>query len=398
MKKTSPDFDVIIIGGGLSGMTLSVLLGQAGISTICLDAAAPQTLNKDLRTTAISYGSAKILSSGRIWQDMLKSGKACPIEDIKIYDGDSPLLLQFLSSEVENNAFGWIVENADLRDVLTTKIKSLKTIEHRAPVKAIDFTVETNIAAAFLENGERITASLIIGADGRQSHLRQWMDIGTRQWNYHQRAVICAVTHENPHNNIAIEHFWPEGPFAVLPMHDDENGNHRSSVVFTEHGSPRDSLMHYNDADFETALNARFPKNYGAVKMVTKRASYPLNLIHAQRYIGNRMALIADAAHGIHPIAGQGLNLGFRDVGKIAELLIDAHNYGQDLGSPDLLETYQRARRFDNMTMVAVTDGLVRLFSNNLPPVRFLRRTGLKLVSKIAPAKQFFMRGAMGDR
>ena len=156
--------------------------------------------------------------------------------------------------------------------------------------------------------------------------------------------------------------------------------------------------MHFSDEEFETALNARFPDNYGKVQMIGKRAAYPLNLVHAQSYIAPRMALVADAAHGIHPIAGQGLNLGFRDVDKIAELLTKAYENKEDLGAQDLLNAYQSARRFDNMSMVAVTDGLVRLFSNNLPPVRFIRRAGLKLVSKIRPAKQFFMKQAMGDR
>jgi len=154
--------------------------------------------------------------------------------------------------------------------------------------------------------------------------------------------------------------------------------------------------MHFTNEEFEIALNARFPESYGKVSMIGKRAAYPLNLIHATRYIGPRMALVADAAHGIHPIAGQGLNLGFRDVDKIAALLGEAHNHDQDYGSDQLLSTYQSARRFDNISMVAVTDGLVRLFSNNLPPIRLLRRTGLKLVSRLRPAKQFFMKQAMG--
>ena len=178
----------------------------------------------------------------------------------------------------------------------------------------------------------------------------------------------------------------------------DDKKKHRSSVVFTEHGPEAKSLMHFSDEEFEIALNARFPESYGKVQKIGKRAAYPLNLKHAQEYTAPRMALIADAAHGIHPIAGQGLNLGFRDVDKIAELLIQAHKQEQDLGDESLLKEYQTARRFDNTSMVAVTDGLVRLFSNNLPPVRFLRRSGLKIVSKLPPAKQFFMRQAMGDK
>ena len=394
VKKNKNTYDVIIVGGGLSGLTMACLLGQGGIKTACIDQADPKKTPTDLRTTAISYGSSKILDRAGIWDKMLK--KANPIEDIQILDGDSPLLLQFLSGEVQNRAFGWIVENADLKKILTKQAKSIKAITHIAPAKVSAFDVTDENASVTLENGETLTAQLVLGADGRQSSVRKFMDVPTRQWSYNQRAVICCVAHENSHNNVAVEHFWPEGPFAILPMSDHKK-QHRSSVVFTEHGPEKNSLMHFTDEEFEIALNARFPESYGAVKMINKRAAYPLNLVHAQSYIAPRMALIADAAHGIHPIAGQGLNLGFRDVDKMAELLGKAFKEGKDLGQQDILEAYQRARRFDNMSMVAVTDGLVRLFSNKLPPVRFLRRTGLKIVSKLRPAKQFFMKQAMGD-
>lgn len=395
VKKNKNIYDVIIVGGNLSGLTMACLLGQEGIKVACIDQADPKKKVEDLRTTAISYGSSQILDRAGIWQNMLK--KANPIEDIQILDGDSPLLLQFLSSEVNDNAFGWIVENADLKDILAKRVKEIKTVTHIAPAKVSDFEVSDNEASVILEKGEKITAQLIIGADGRQSTVRKYMDVPTRQWSYNQRAVICCVAHENPHRNIAVEHFWPEGPFAILPMHDHKK-QHRSSVVFTEHGPEKNSLMHFTDEEFEIALRARFPESYGEVKMLNKRAAYPLNLVHAQSYIAPRMALIADAAHGIHPIAGQGLNLGFRDVGEMGSLLSSAFKEGTDLGDSEILETYQRVRRFDNMSMVAVTDGLVRLFSNNLPPVRFLRRTGLRLVSKLRPAKQFFMKQAMGDK
>ncbi len=397
MKKNNQNFDVIIVGGGLAGLSLACSLAiSPDLQIACIDQADPKLQSIDLRTTAISYGSSKILDQAGVWQDMLKS--ACPIENIEILDGDSPLLLNFLSTEVEGRAFGWIVNNADLRAALLKKVKSLKNITHIAPSQVSDFDVGEESASTLLADGTRLSAPLIIGADGRASFTREWMEIPTRQWSYNQRAVICCVEHKNPHNNIAVEHFWPEGPFAVLPMTDDKNGKHRSSVVFTEHGPEKKSLMKFTDAEFETALAARFPARYGDVKMIGKRAAYPLALVHSTQYIGPRMALIADAAHGIHPIAGQGLNLGFRDVAKIAELVSEARQNAQDIGSDELLQNYQRARRFDNMSMVAVTDGLVRLFSNRFPPVKFLRRSGLKIVSRIKPAKQFFMRQAMGDQ
>lgn len=389
-------YDVAIIGGGLAGLTLSCLLGQSGVSTICIDQApAKLPKSKDLRTTAISFGSRQILERAGIWQNL--PAAACPIDDIQILDGHSSVLLNFLSGEVEGKSFGWILENADLRTAMMKTLKGLKPVTHKAGTTVSDFEIFDETARVITGDGA-IDARLIIGADGRGSFTRGWMGVRTRQWSYEQRAVICTVSHSNPHANVAVEHFWPAGPFAVLPMADDAKGTHRSSVVFTEHGPEAESLMRFTDKEFEMALAAKFPASYGDIKLIGKRAAYPLGLVHAAEYIRPRMALVADAAHGIHPIAGQGLNLGFRDVGEIASLIADAHERGSDVGAHSVLQTYQRRRRPDNMAMVAVTDGLNRLFSNNLKSVGLLRRAGLKMVSKIPPAKKFFMRQAMGDR
>lgn len=396
MSKNNKIHDVAIIGGGLAGLTLSCLLGKSGLHVICLDQAPkPSGKNKDLRTTAISFGSRQILECAGIWENL--PAEACPIDDIQILDGKSSVLLNFLSAEVANKSFGWIVENFDLRTAMAKTLKPLKNVTHKTETKITDFEVSDDFVTCITDD-KPVKARLVVGADGRQSFTRQWMDIPVRQWSYKQRAVICTVSHSNPHHNVAVEHFWPEGPFAVLPMADDKKGTHRSSVVFTEHGPEPQSLMRYSDEEFEMALAARFPESYGDIKLIAPRVAYPLGLVHASSYIGPRMALVADAAHGIHPIAGQGLNLGFRDIGELAGLLATAHEKEQDIGAQSVLETYQRRRRPDNMAMVAVTDGLNRLFSNNIPPVRLMRRAGLKLVSKIGPAKRFFMKQAMGDR
>lgn len=417
-------YDVAIIGGGLSGLSLTCLLGQSGVSVACIDQApAALPANTDLRTTAISYGSRQILERAGVWKNL--PAAPCPIKDIQILDGTSPLLLNFMSAEVEDKSFGWIVLNADLRAALMKTLEALPSVAHMPATTVQNYEVLTSngdtaaaspsspglhyvkcILEGKAEKGgakqQEINAKLVVGADGRNSFTRQWMadhtGLRTRQWSYKQRAVICTVQHQNPHENIAVEHFWPQGPFAILPMADGPKGEHRSSVVFTEHGPDTGSLMHFDDATFETALAARFPARYGDVKLLGKRACYPLGLVHATTYIASRMALIADAAHGIHPIAGQGLNLGFRDVAELARLVGEAHAKGEDVGAPKLLETYQRRRRPDNMAMVAMTDGLNRLFSNNIMPVRVLRKMGLRAVSKIPLAKRFFMRQAMGDR
>lgn len=393
--ETKQDYDAIIAGGGLSGLTLACLLGGRGLRIACLDQSAPEEKNPpDLRTTAVSFGSRKILERAGVWKKIRES---CLIEDIRILDGKSPVLLRFLSAEA-GNPFGWIVDNADLKRAMTQRLSELPNVDHIAPAKVAGFEPEANAISVLLENGKTLGAMLVVGADGRHSFTRRWMKVDVREWNYGQRAVICAVAHEKPHHNAAIEHFWPEGPFAILPMADGPGGGHRSSVVFTEHGSEKESWMRLSDRDFEAALAVRFPPEYGAVKMAGPRAVFPLGLVHAAEYIRPRMVLVADAAHGIHPIAGQGLNLGFRDLDELDGLVGEAFAAGRDIGAWDLLETYQRRRRPDNMAMVAVTDALVRLFSNNLPPVALFRRAGLRLVSRVKPARRFFMKQAMGDR
>lgn len=391
-------YDVAIVGGGPAGATLACLLGRAHMSVACIDReSAELPPNADLRTTAISYGSRRVLEKAGLWEETLAK-EACPIRDIQILDADSPLLLRFLSEEVDGESFGWIVENAHLRTAALAEIKKNQSVIHLPGTAVTDYKMHEGSVTIELNSGQALRARLVVGADGRGSFTRNWMNVGERSWSYNQRAVICTVIHENAHENKAIEHFWPFGPFAILPMNDDSDGCHRSSLVFTEHGPARDSLMRYDKKSFAMAVQARFPSFYGQVKISTPRRCYPLGFIHAHHYTAPRMALVADAAHGIHPIAGQGLNLGYRDVDALAALLIEAHEKGQDPGAQDLLERYQRTRRFDNMSMAAVTDGLVRLFSNNIPPVRFLRRAGLRAVSKLPPVKKFFMRRAMGGQ
>jgi len=393
-------YDVVIIGGGLSGLSLACVLGASGVNTLCLDAAPRFNPEKagDLRTTAISWGSHKILDRAGIWAEL--APEACPITDIEILDGDSPVLLEFLSSEIGDKPFGWICANADLRAALQERAAALETVTHipACPVAEIE-TGEDGVSCT-AQDGRVFTARLLVGADGRQSFVRRALEIPERGWEYGQRAVICTAAHENPHNNIAVEHFHPQGPFAILPMSDghgdSKNEVHRSSVVFTEHGPARHSLMKMDDQCFEAALATRFPARYGDVRVIGQRAVYPLSLVHAARYTGPRTALIADAAHGIHPIAGQGLNLGFRDVARLADLIREAQP--EEIGAPDMLAEYERRRRPDNTAMVAVTDGLVKLFSNDLAPVKLARRLGLKGVARLPAAKRFFMKQAMGDR
>lgn len=385
------DFDVIISGGGLAGMSMAAILGHYGFKVACLDTQDPKaTLEKnyDIRTTAISYGSRYVLDIAGVWQ--YAESDACPINDIHIMDGKSPNLLQFLSQEVEGKSFGWILDNAVLRQALLKAIEQNKNITLLAPCKAESFEDKSDHIEVTTQD-KPYSAKLLIGADGRNSVVREWLSIKTNAWEYGQQALVFIAKHENPHNNIAIEHFRKEGPFAVLPMTDADDGTHRSSVVWTEHGTGK-SYADFDDASFHAAINQRFPDFYGEVEKVGSVAAWPLRYMQAQSYIGPRTALIAEAAHVMHPIAGQGLNMSLRDVAALMEVI-----YGQkDPGAEALLEKYQSWRKKDNIAMGAATDSLNKLFSNDVLPVRLLRSAGLKMVKHTQPAKQYFMKQAMG--
>ncbi len=398
---TKPDqtikTDVVIVGGGAAGCTLAALLGANGIGVVCLDGESPQNTIKqsfDGRTMAISYGSQKVLDAAGIWQSA--DHLANPIQDIKILEQGSESLVDLAASDVDKDAFGWIIEYRHLREALYKRLSEISSVIHMAPSRVIDFEIATDKAIAILQDGTRIQGQIIIGADGKNSFTREWAGIATRGKDYKQTAIVCIVEHENPHNNAAIEDFRSEGPFAILPMRDDEKGGHRSSIVWTEHGMKKDSAMSWADDVFANGLQERFPRSYGTVKMAGPRFAYPLGLKHAHSYIAPRMALIGDAAHAIHPIAGQGLNLGLRDVAALAEILVEGKKQKSDLGSDALLHAYSVARRTDNMIMAGATNTLNGLFSNNMPLLRPARKAGLKLVQRLPKAKRFLMGQAMG--
>lgn len=391
-KQPKFDYDVIVAGGGPAGCTMAALLGRDGMKVACIDRDDPRESLKstyDVRTTAISFGSRHILQKAGAWNGL--ESLACPIRDIVITDNSSPSLLNFLAKDVATEAFGWVIENRYLRKKLFLALRHAK-IDHIAPAAIMNYAVDEDGVDVSLSDGRNLRAKLVIGADGRNSFTREWMGIGTRGWSYNQRAVVCIIGHENPHDNIAVEDFRNEGPFAILPMLNDDNGRHRSALVWTEHGPERTSIMKWDDETFEAALTERFPSSYGAAKPLGPRSAWPLNLTHAHSYIGPRMALVADAAHGIHPIAGQGLNIGLRDIDTLADILKGA----KDPGDTELLRAYERKRRPDNMAMIAATDALNKIFSNNSASLRLLRRAGLRVVERIPTAKRFLMRYAMG--
>ena len=390
---------VLIIGGGLSGLTLAATLGEAGVDVVCIDRDPPVnqlTQKYDGRTTAVSYASHKVLQTAGAWKKMLPDCE--PILDIRVADGNSPLYLHFASEEDGgSNPFGWIIENRLMRHVLFENVKRLKKhVRHIAPAEITKFIREKESVGVVLKSGQKITAPLMIGADGRGSATREWLGVDVKKTDYKQSAIVCNVAHELDHENVAVEHFLPAGPFAVLPMTKSQQGEHRSSIVWTEHGSDAGKILKLSPEDFDVRLQKLFGPHLGAVRHVSRPMSYPLGLLHADTYIGARVALMAEAAHVIHPIAGQGLNLSMRDIAVLTELIVDHLRLGLDIGSETLLKNYEAARRSDTLLMAGVTDILNRLFSNNLQTIRLTRDLGLGIVEKFPVLKRYFARQAMG--
>ncbi len=384
--------DVLIVGGGPVGGSLACALASAGISSVVVDRAPAEELlapSFDGRATAVAQGPKKMLKQIGVWRTL--GTNVTPIKDIRVADGQSRLFLHYDHEDVGEDALGYMVENRRLRHAVLTAAKAFPAVTYIAPSE-IDALERTERAVtASLISGDLLTASLVVGADGRNSFVRDHAGLALTQWPYHQSGIVCTVEHEKPHYNIAHEHFYPAGPFAILPL----TGN-RSSIVWTESEADAAGLVALAEADFISELAQRAGDFMGALEVVGPRWSYPLSLQYTRTSTAPRLALAGDSAHGIHPIAGQGLNMGLRDVAALAEVLADARRLGLDIGSSQVLQKYDQWRRFDNTIMLASTDGLNRLFSNDIAPLRIARDLGLAAVNHVGPLKKFLMRQAMG--
>lgn len=382
--------DLLIVGGGMIGMSLALATAGSGMRVALVDRQAPDDTTTpafDGRVSSISYGSHALFETLGVWRDM--AAEAEPILDIRVSDGAAPLFLHFDHRDVGDRPFGFMVENRFLRIALLKAVRAQKNIALFAPCAVTNLESEGGRATALLDDGRRISAPLAAAADGRGSPLREAAGIRNIAWDYPQTAIVCTVTHERPHHGVAKEHFLPAGPFALLPM----QGN-RSSLVWTECADLADAMLALDDAGFDAEIAARAGDHLGRITSDGPRWRYPLGLQNAERYIDHRMALVGDAAHAMHPIAGQGLNLGLRDVACLAEIVIDTARLGLDHGADDVLRRYQQWRRWDSFTMLVMTDGLNRLFSNDITPVRLARDLGLGIVNRAPPLKRFFERRA----
>ena len=390
--------DVIIGGGGMVGLSLAIALAKGGLDVVVADP-VPQSAATDAkfdgRVCALSYASVRMFQALGIWPHLERDAQ--PINDILVTDSrlngePSPFSLHFDAAEAHAAALGHIVENRHTRSGLFAVATALPNLHLVAPAALTGLEPEGSAIVATLANGDSVKAKLAIAADGRESPMRESMGIGVVSWSYAQWGIVATVEHEKPHHGVAYEHFLPAGPFAILPM----TGN-RSSLVWTEKDSVAPLMMKLDAEGFDAQIARRFGSHLGKAKAAGPRWSYPLNFHLARGYVKPRFALAGDAAHGIHPIAGQGFNLGLKDAAALSEIVLDAARLGLDIGSLDVLRKYERWRRFDSLVMSFAMDGLNRLFSNDIAPLRVLRDVGMGIVDAVGPARRFFMRHAGGD-
>ena len=396
MTHTSKPYtsDLLIIGGGMIGLAKAVAAAQGGLSSVVVDRDDPHDMvadHFDGRASAVAQASRLALEAIGVWDHL--GPTTGPIKEIRVTDGPSPLFLHYDFEEVGDEPLGHMAENRHIRSALLQAAQSHELITLCAPSAVEELARGGDQVTARLKDGSKVAAKLVVAADGRGSATRQSAGINVRSWMYDQRAIVATIEHARDHEGIAHERFLPAGPFAILPL----KGGHHASLVWTEKADLVDSYMALDEAAFLAEIEDRVGGFLGELSLTGPRFSHPLGFQIAERYLDDRLVLVGDAAHGIHPIAGQGLNLGLRDVAALAEVLTQTKRAGLDIGSQTVLEQYQRWRRSDNMLMAVVTDGLNRLFSNDIPPIALARRLGLAAVNQIPPLKALFMRHAMGQ-
>lgn len=386
--------DVVIAGGGFQGLSLAVALKQALGPRFAVTLADPalDRVSSDPRASAIAAGARRLLQALGVWDAV--AANAEPIRDMTITDSRvtdvvRPVFLNFGGEVDEGEPFAHMVENRFVLAALVAEARETG-VELRAAA-ATRFAHEDAAMSVTFADGETRRARLLVAADGANSRIREQAGIATVGWSYPQSAIVTTARHERDHGGRAQEHFLAAGPFAILPLTD-----RRASIVWTERTAEAERIVALDDAAFHDELERRFGLELGAIEIVGARAVYPLRLLIARSFVAERLALVGDAAHVIHPIAGQGLNMGLRDVAALAEEIVETARLGLDIGSDAVLEAYQRRRRFDTATMGVATDALNRLFSNDYEPVRLIRDVGLGIVERIPALKEFFIREAAG--
>jgi 2-octaprenyl-6-methoxyphenol hydroxylase len=387
--------DILIAGAAYIGMSCAVAIKSAAphLSIKVVDAAPPGVWEKDSRSSAIAAAAVRMLRQLGVWDEIEPDAQVMGdmiVTDSRAHDPVRPVFLTFGGDREAGEPFAYMVPNVAMNRALRRKAGGLG-ISVSDGVAATAIRTEPVSINVALANGDTVSAKLLVAADGVKSRLREMAGIKVVHFDYGQSGIVVEVAHERPHNGRAEEHFMPGGPFAILPL----KGN-RSSLVWTEPTAEADRLVASDPLVFDIELERRFGHKLGQIKVDSKPKAFPLGLTLAREFIKPRLALIGDAAHGIHPISGQGLNLGFRDVAALAETVVDALRLGQDIGQLDVLERYQEWRRFDTVRTGITTDVLNRMFSNDIAPLRLVRDIGLGLVDRMPRLKEFFIQQASG--
>ena len=395
MEMADDKVDILIAGAAYVGMSCAVAIKSAAphLSIKVVDAAPPGVWEKDVRSSAIAAAAIRMLRQLGVWDEIEPDAQVMGdmiVTDSRASDPVRPVFLTFEGDREAGEPFAYMVPNVSMNRALRRKAKELG-ISVTDGVAATAIQPDSASMNVTLANGDKVSAKLLVAADGVKSKLRDMAGIKVVRFDYGQSGIVVEVAHERPHNGRAEEHFMPGGPFAILPL----KGN-RSSLVWTERTAEADRLVASDPLVFETELERRFGLKLGEIKVDSTPKAFPLGLTLARDFVKPRLALIGDAAHGIHPISGQGLNLGFRDVAALAETVVDAVRLGQDIGQLDVLERYQEWRRFDTVRTGITTDVLNRMFSNDIAPLRFIRDVGLGLVDRMPRLKDFFIQQASG--
>ncbi len=388
--------DLVILGGGLVGMTLALAAARAGIASHVIDKADPATLTAegaDGRASAISTASWNLFANIGLGDRLAPLG--CPIDAIAVTDGMKPGRLDFRPAP-EDGSLGRMFSNRDLRLALFEAARRESAIAWHTRAEPVARDRGPHGVAVTLDDGRVLGGSLLVAAEGRQSPTRDEAGFTPARWDYRHRAFVTALVHEKPHDNVAWEIFYPAGPFALLPLLDDAQGRHRSALVWTVAERDANGVSALSDTAFLSEVAQRMHGVFGAIELAAPRMSYPLNFHHSGRLVAERLAVIGDAAHGMHPIAGQGLNLGLRDVGALVEVLSEGMRLGLEPGDAQLLARYERWRSLDTFSVMAATDGINRLFGipGRLPSAA--RRLGMAVVQRTPALKRFFMDEARG--
>lgn len=386
------DYDVIIQGGGLTGLALAACLSETPCRAALVEA---QTLETTLgapfdgRVTAIAFASRRLLTACGAWAHMAEHAE--PIRHIEVAEADGIGAIHYSSKDIGDEPMGHIVENRVIRQSLVKVIEAASNIDLKAPFAVAKVERGAYQVEVSAQDGEQVQAPLLALCEGRMSRTRAQLGFVASSSDYEQTAIVCTLSHEHSHEGRAIERFFPDGPFAILPL----SGN-RSSIVWALDQAVAQSVIALDDDAFAAEVGERFGDRLGHIQLEGPRWHYPLSLVTADTLAQDRVALIGDTARGIHPIAGQGWNLALRDVATLAELITDAVRLGMDPGDDNLLQRYSQWRRFDSLTLVTVTDGINRLFSNDIAPLHMLRDAGLAAVEQMPFAKRLFMNHAMG--